>query len=121
VSLAASFGLEEPVQPRSITAQQVLQYVRGMENSSRSSGVEMLRRILDGKLEVLEFRAKTSSPCVGVALKRLPLRKDVLLAAIIRDGKCLIPGGDDEIWAGDSVLAVTTRQGMACLEDILRG
>jgi trk system potassium uptake protein TrkA len=121
VSLAASFGLEEPVQPRNITAQQVLQYVRGMENSSRSSGVEMLRRILDGKLEVLEFRAKTSSPCVGVTLKQLPLRKDVLLAAIIRDGKCLIPGGDDEIWAGDSVLAVTTRQGMACLEDILRG
>jgi trk system potassium uptake protein TrkA len=56
-----------------------------------------------------------------VPLKQLPIRKDVLLAAIIRDGKCLIPGGDDEIWAGDSVLAVTTRQGMSCLEDILRG
>jgi trk system potassium uptake protein TrkA len=121
ISLANSFGLEEPVQPRHITAQQVLQYVRGMENSASSSGVEMLRRLWDGKLEVLEFRAKVSSPCVGVALKQLPIRKDVLLAALIRDGKCIIPGGNDEIWAGDSVLAVTTRQGMACLEDILKG
>jgi trk system potassium uptake protein TrkA len=121
IPLAASFGLDEPVQPRYITAQQVLQYVRGMENSANSSGVEMLRRLWDSKLEVLEFRAKVSAPCVGVPLKQLPIRKDVLLAALIRDGKCIIPGGDDEIWAGDSVLAVTTRQGMSCLEDILRG
>ncbi len=119
--VAEHMGLEEPVQPRYITAQQVLQYVRSMENASGSSGVEMLRRILDGKLEVLEFRAGVSSPCVGVTLRDLPTRKDVLVAAIIRDGKCLIPGGDDEIWAGDSVLAVTTKRGMSRLEDILRG
>lgn len=121
VSLAESFGLEEPVRPKVITAQSVLQYVRNMENASGSSGVEMLRHILDGKLEVLEFCAGVDSPCVGVALKKLPIRRDVLLAAIIRDGKCLIPGGEDEIWAGDSVLAVTTKKGMTCLDDILRG
>ncbi len=119
--VAENLGLEEPVQPRYITAQQVLQYVRSMENASGSSGVEMLRRILDGKLEVLEFRAGVSSPCVGVSLRELPTRPDVLVAAIIRDGKCLIPGGSDEIWAGDSVLAVTTKRGMSRLEDILRG
>ena len=121
LSLAQSFGLEEPVQPRYIIAQQVLQYVRSMENASGVSGVEMLRRILDGKLEVLEFRAAASSPCVGVQLKDMPTRDDVLVAAIIRGGKCLIPGGSDEICAGDSVLAVTTQRGMARLEDILRG
>ena len=121
VPLAESFGLEEPVQPRVITAQQVLQYVRSMDNAVGASGVEQLRRILDGKLEMLEFRAGVSSPCVGVALKDMPTRKDVLVAAIIRDGKCIIPGGSDEIWAGDSVLAVTTKRGMTRLEDILRG
>ena len=121
ISLAEGFGLEEPVQPRHIIAQQVLRYVRGMENSSGVSGVENLRSIVSGSLEVLEFRAGVSSPCVGVSLRELPIRRDVLLAAIIRDGKCLIPGGQDEIWAGDSVLAVTTRRGMTHLEDILRG
>ena len=120
-SLAESFGLEEPVQPRNITAQLVLQYVRSMDNASGASGVEMVRRILDGKLEVLEFRAGEASPCVGVALKDLPTREDVLVAAIIRSGRCLIPGGSDAIAPGDSVLAVTTRRGMTRLEDILRG
>ncbi len=121
LSLAESFGLEEPVQPKVITAQQVLRYVRSVENASGSSGVEQLRRILDGKLEVLEFRAGTASSCVGVPLRQLPTRQGVRVAAIIRDGKCLIPGGSDEIWAGDSVLAVTTQRGMTRLEDILRG
>ena len=121
IPLAASFGLEEPVQPQSIIAQQVLRYVRGMENSSGVSGVENLRTIVDGQLEVLEFRASVSSKCLGRTLRELPIRKGVLVAAIIRDGKCIIPGGQDEIWAGDSVLAVTTRRGMTHLEDILRG
>ncbi len=121
LSLAESFGLEEPVRPKVITAQTVLQYVRNMENASGASGVEMLRHFLDGRLEVLEFRAGVSSACVNIPLKTLSIRQDVLLGAIIRDGKCMIPGGNDEIWAGDSVLAITTKKGMTSLDDILRG
>ena len=120
-AMTSSFSLEEPVQPRYITALQVLQYVRGMENSADSSGVEMLRRLMGGRLEVLEFRAKHSSRCVGQTLQSLPIRPGVLVAAIIRDGKCIIPGGSDEIWAGDSIIAVTSQRGMRSLEDILKG
>ncbi len=120
VPLAASFGLEPPVQPRSIVAQDVLQYVRAMENSAEASGVESLRQVQDGRLEVLEFRASAASACAGRTLMELPIRDDVLVASIIRDGKCLIPRGSDEIRPGDSVLAVTNREGMTCLEDILR-
>lgn len=118
-AMAGSFGLDDPIQPRFTTAQHVLQYVRGMENSADSSGVETLRRIMDDALEVLEFRAAASSFCVGPSLQELPIREDVLLAAIIRNGKCLIPRGSDVIQPGDSVLAVTTRPGMTALEDIL--
>ena len=120
LDLSASFRLDPPVRPRTITAEHVLQYVRCMENSAAVSGVESLRRIQDGQLEVLEFRAGEGSPCVGPTLTALPIRKDVLVAAIIRDGKCLIPRGCDVIRPGDSILAVTTFEGMTCLEDILR-
>ena len=118
--LAVSFALEDIVRPRHIIAQQVLQYVRGMVNSSDASGVESLRRIMEGKLEVLEFRAGPGSVCIGRSLRELPIREDVLLAAIIRSGKCRIPRGDDIIQTDDGVLAVTTRHGMTSLEDILK-
>lgn len=120
VPLSASFGIEEPVLPRDITAQQVLQYVRGMENSADTGGVETLRRIQDGRLEVLEFRAREGLACVGRTLMELPIRPDVLVAAVVRDGRCLIPRGGDRLLPGDSVLAVTTREGMTGLDDILK-
>ena len=119
-ALAASFGLEAPVQPRYTTAHTVLEYVRGMENSAAVSGVETLRRILDGQMELLEFRARDGSACVGPTLRELPIRRDTLVAAVIREGKCFIPRGGDSIRPGDGVLAVTTARGMTCLEDILK-
>ncbi len=123
VPLAQSFGLDAPVRPRLITAGRILQYVRGMENSAGSSGVETLRRIVDGSLEALEFRAGEGSRCLGVELRDLPIRKGILLAAIIRQGRCFIPGGSDTIQSGDSVVAVAELDSehlITGLDDILK-
>ena len=120
VDMASSFGLDKPIQPQNIIAEQVLQHVRGMENSAYDSGVELLRRAMDDKLEVLEFVAKKGSPCLERPLHDLELRESTLIAAIIRKGNCVIPNGMNTIHAGDRVIAVTTRPGMTCLEDILR-
>lgn len=120
VDMASSFGLDKPIQPQNIIAEQVLQHVRGMENSAYDSGVELLRRAMDDKLEVLEFVAKKGSPCLERPLHDLELRESTLIAAIIRKGNCVIPKGMNTIHAGDRVIAVTTRPGMTCLEDILR-
>ncbi|MBQ3339925.1 MAG: Trk system potassium transporter TrkA [Atopobiaceae bacterium] len=120
VDMASSFGLDKPIQPQNIIAEQVLQHVRGMDNSAYDSGVELLRRAMDDKLEVLEFVAKKGSPCLERTLHDLELRESTLIAAIIRKGNCIIPNGMNTIHAGDRVIAVTTRPGMTCLEDILR-
>lgn len=119
--LAASFGLDEPVRPSSIAAQQLVASVRGLENSADESALESLRRIVDGKLEALEFQAREGSPCVGVSLQKLPICSGVLVAAIIRAGHCFIPGGGDCIEAGDRVIAVSGHRGIRALEDILEG
>ena len=119
--LAASFGLDEPVRPSYIAAQQLLRSVRGLENSADASGLESLRRIVDGKLEALEFLARDGSPCLGVSLQKLPIRSGVLVAAIIRAGRCFIPGGGDCIESGDRVIAVSGHMGIRALEDILEG
>ncbi len=123
MELAHSFGLDAPVRPRLITAGRILQYVRGMENSAGNSGVETLRRIVDGSLEALEFRAHEDSRCLGRTLMELPIRPGILLGAIIREGRCFIPGGSDRIEAGDSILAVAEVDNdhlIGCLDDILK-
>ena len=120
-AFAASMGLDEPVQPRRIVARQVIRYIRGMENSAEHSGLETLRQIMDGRLEVLEFIVREGSACTGHTLAELPIKKDVLLAAVIRDGRCIIPRGGDSLRPGDRVIAVTSIPGMANLDEILKG
>lgn len=119
--LAVTLGLESPVQPRSIVARQVIEYIRGMENSADVSGVETLRQVMEGRVEVMEFRVRGASPCIGRTLSALPIRRDVLVAAIIREGACIIPRGGDMIHPGDGVIVVTTAPGMTRLDDILKG
>ena len=57
---------------------------------------------------------------MGIPLKDLPIRDNVLIGAIIRGGTCIIPGGNDCIKVGDSVIVVTTISGLEELNKILK-
>lgn len=115
--LGESFS-ESTVSPKLTTANEILRYVRAMENS-RGSKVETLTRIVDGRVEALEFRVHEDSKTINVPLKDLPIRKDVLLACIARRGEVIIPGGADEIHVGDSVIVLTTIKQLNDLDEIL--
>lgn len=121
VQLAASYGLTTIIQPADVTAWRIIEYVRWMQNSAQSSGVETLRMVADGKAEALEFVARREEAFYGKPLKDLALKPAVLVAAIIRRGRCRIPSGNDCILKGDHVVVVTTNHGMHELADILAG
>ena len=46
-------------------------------------------------------------------------RPNLLVAAITRQGKVIIPGGQDSFEAGDSVIIVTTETGLQDIHEIL--
>ena len=56
---------------------------------------------------------------LGKPLKDLPLRKGLLVAAIVRDLHTIIPGGMTTIEDGDHVVVVTQATGLDDLTDIL--
>ncbi len=119
IQLAESYGLTTIIQPADVTAWRIIEYVRWMQNSAQSSGVETLRMVADGKAEALEFVARREEAFYGKPLKELALKPAVLVAAIIRRGRCRIPSGNDCILKGDHVVVVTTNHGMHELADIL--
>ncbi len=110
--------LDSLVYPKHITAEIILQYVRAMENSV-GSNVETLYKLVDDRVEALEFVIRKESPITGVKLQDLRLKKNILLACINHNGKILIPGGQDSIAVGDSVIVVTTHSGLQDIHDIL--
>lgn len=105
--------------PKELTARHIIQYIRAMENS-RGSNVETLDRILDNKVEALEFRIQAPSPVLNIPLQHLNLRKDLLISTIIRDGRAFNPRGSDRLMMNDNVVVVTSHSGLRDITDILR-
>ena len=63
--------------------------------------------------------AKSNSKILNICLKDLKLKKNVLIASIIRDSEVIIPSGMSQILENDSVIVVTTGQILDDLDDIL--
>jgi len=100
-------GLDSVVTPKNVVAQQLTRFVRAMSDSIGSS-METLYLLADGKVEALEFKVSEGAACAGVKLKDLKLKKNILISAIIRGSKSIIPDGNTVIMPGDHAIIVTT-------------
>ncbi len=106
------------VYPKYTTANKILQHVRARQNNVGSS-VETLYKIIDNKVEALEFHVAEDSLVAGQSLIELRLKKGVLIGAVTRGGKPFIPHGSDRLMPGDSVVVVTTLAGLDDLDSII--
>ena len=106
------------ISPKTIAASNIVRYVRAMQNSAGSSNVETLHRLVNERVEALEFKVREKSPVVGIPLKEMKTKSGILVATIIRGNRIIIPGGNDTIEIGDSVIIVTMKKLMD-LKDIL--
>lgn len=113
-----SLNLDSLIYPKNIAAEYILRYVRAVENSM-GSNVETLYKLMDGRVEALEFLIRKESGMSGIKLQDMRLKKNLLIAGIGRRGKLIMPGGQDEFLPGDSVIVVTTNSGFQDIHDIL--
>ncbi len=100
-------GTECVVTPRLLVTNDILRYVRAMENS-QGDNVLALHRMVGGRVEALEFRVNSNTAYKGIPLKNIPLKPNYLLAVINHKGSVLIPSGEHCFYEGDSVVLVTT-------------
>ncbi len=119
IPLAEHWGLESIVSPKKYVADIIVKYARALENSAGSS-METLYKLMDDKVEALEFKVKADFPMLNVPFKELKTKKNILIAGIIRDRKSIIPAGEDELRAGDRVIVLAANQRINTLSDILK-
>ena len=86
---------------------------------TKNSNVETLYKLANGKAEALEFIIKENSAVAGIPLQDLRLRKNTLIGCIYRNGKVILPGGQDMMMAGDSVLVVLSGYRISDIQEIL--
>ena len=108
--------------PKNITAEKIIKHVRSMQNSADSSNVESLYRLMDNKVEALEFNVREcyeNKALIGRTLMELKLKKNLLICSINRDGRIITPSGKDTIEVGDTVVVVTSNLNLSRISDIL--
>lgn len=118
IPLAEHWGLESIVSPRKLIADIIIQYARALSNSEGSS-VETLYKLMDDKVEALEFSVKSGLSFLEKPFKELKLKPNTLVAGIVRERKIIIPSGDDMLKAGDHVIVLAANQRLNKLSDIL--
>ena len=118
--IIANLDLGSVLYPKKITAEAIIGYVRAMRNSQGYSNIVTMYHLLDDAAEAIEFKIKESNKATDIPLKDLELRKNFLVACIVRNGTTIIPGGSDSIKKGDSVVIITTEKGVKDISDIVR-
>lgn len=118
-SVVKHLDLDTIIYPKNITSDMIVRYVRAMENTI-GSNVETLYSVIKGKVEAAEFIVKEDSPVTGKPLMELKLKKNILVAAILRGKTVIIPRGQDVIQTGDAVVVVSNPAELHDITDILQ-
>lgn len=116
--ILAEIGIDNNVSPKDIVADRIISYIRALANK-RGSNVLTLSRLVNGKVEAIEFLAKKKCRFYDKPLKELKFKDNCLVAAILRGGEVIIPRGDSTIQLDDNVIVVTTHQNFDDLNDII--
>ena len=117
-SVINRLDLDTVIYPKTIVSDMILRYVRSA-NNTRGSNMETLYNVIKGEVEASEFFIRKPSAIVGVPISKLRFRKNVLIAAILRNGEVIMPRGYDTIEMGDSVVIVSKVTGLQDVTDIL--
>lgn len=120
LAILEKVGLESCVIPKDIMATRIVRYVRAKQNS-QGSNVETLYRILENRVEALEFNVCSNFSQLGVTLEEMPIKDNILIAYILRGNELIYPRGMDTIQEKDRVIVVTTQKYLRDLNDILEG
>ena len=107
------------VTPHKIASNQIVKYLKAMQNSSNSTW-ESIYKIDNEKFEMVEFYVKRGFKQLDVKLKDLKLKENVLVAAILRGRNIIFPSGEDEIKENDTiVISVNDEKSVKDINDIL--
>lgn len=104
-SLLENLPVGSTVCPKDICTETIVRYVRAMYNGTGAA--LSVHTIADGKAEASEFLISRDTRHKGEPLRNLKLKKNILIASIVREGLIIIPDGNSFFNEGDDVIVVS--------------
>lgn len=113
LKLSENAGVDSNITPRFLVITKVLRYLRGLANRGEkgwTSGIKSLHKIAENKVEALEFDVAADFPHIGIPLKDIKWKRNLLVVAVIREGAVIYAHGSTTLEIGDSVIITTTNE-----------
>ena len=111
-------NIDTVITPHIIATNQVVSYIRAMENSSGSS-CEALYKFEEEAFEMLEFNIKEDFKGLDTKLRNLKIKDGILIIAIQRGKNIIIPNGNDEIKNKDIIVIIDNQNQVKNINDII--
>lgn len=112
VPLVSQIGIDAIISPRVLVIGLTLEQIRG-------GRIRSVAQLLEDRIEIVDVEASPRTVLTSGTLSEIKLPSGVLVAALLRDEKLLLPGGSDRIEPGDRVLLITTTENAPKLDDFL--
>ena len=98
-AVMSKVGIDLAVSPRQVMARQVMGFLHSGPVVSRTS-------LAGGEIGLFEIDVLPDAPATEHVLARLELPQQCLIAAVMRDDYVRVPGADDHLREGDTVIAL---------------
>ncbi len=117
--LIGNLDLDSVIYPHSLTNEVILQYARAKQNAM-GNNIETLYTLVENQVEALEFKIGKNAPGLGIPLRDLDLKENLLLCGIFRNSRFILPGGDTVLQPEDRVIVVAGQMRLNDFKDILK-
>lgn len=94
--------IDVAVNPRSVTINAIMRYVR-------EGKILAMASLADDMAEAIEIEVPPMSPIIGKKLKEGFIPRSILLGAIVRGDQVIIPRGDDALQLNDRVVLIALK------------
>ena len=102
-SLWRKVGLVDIVSPRTLAAERIRSYIESQYESHIVS-------FENGAAQFMQRRLVAQSPAVGQRLDTIEIPQGLIVAAVLRRGRAIVPRGDETLEAGDEVVLFVRRE-----------
>jgi len=111
IAIFERVGIDIAVNPRRLIAEEIIKFTRGRIEKSLS--------LEEDRAEVLEIEVSPHSPLIGVKLAAAQVPAGVLIGAIVRGERVIIPRGTDALQPGDHAIVFSTKEAARQIEKLL--
>ena len=105
-------GIDFTINPERATAKEIVKLLKSPIN------VAQVQSFAGGKVQLFELKVEEGFPFINQQLKSIVFKYPILVAAIFRNDKIIIPNGEERITVGDNLYILIKKTYFAGLNEI---